>query len=186
MGNWGISLGDRVVRFVGVSAVLQVLWAPVIVFLWHELVAAGQVSDGVIPLWAWPIAVAYVALPFLFGTLVGIGTRRRARWSKIFTGPSPAPRAWDHLFSSQPDGWIRLRLKDGTWLGGTYSQAEGEELGSYAAGYPEPQDLYLGRIAEIDRETGAFLFDEAGQARMRSSGILIRWDEVQYLEFVDA
>jgi hypothetical protein len=34
--------------------------------------------------------------------------------------------------------------------------------------------------------SGAFLFDDAGQIRMASGGILIRWDEVLYLEFVDA
>ncbi|MGH2539374.1 MAG: DUF6338 family protein [Actinomycetota bacterium] len=186
VGNWGISLSDRLVRFVGVSAMLQVLWAPAMVFLWRDLVISGKAGRGVIPLWTWPFAIAYVALPFLLGSMVGRGTRRRARWSRVFTGPAPAPRAWDHLFASQPDGWIRLRLRDGTWLGGAYSQPEGDELGSYAAGYPDAQDLYLGRLAEVDPYSGVFLFDESGQIRMRSSGILIRWDEVQYLEFVDA
>jgi hypothetical protein len=61
------------------------------------------------------------------------------------------------LFASRPDGWIRLRLKEGTWLGGAFSPPE-----------------------------GGFLFDDAGQIRMASGGILIRWDEVLYLEFVDA
>jgi hypothetical protein len=154
VGNWGISLSDRLVRFVGVSTILQVLWAPVTVYLWRDLVVSGDAAEGLIPLWVWPIAIAYVALPVMLGTAVGRGTRRRARWSRVFTGPSPAPRAWDHLFASRPDGWIRLRLKEGTWLGGALS--------------------------------GAFLFDDAGQIRMASGGILIRWDEVLYLEFVDA
>jgi hypothetical protein len=121
VGNWGISLSDRLVRFVGVSTILQVLWAPVTVYLWRELVVSGDAAEGVIPLWAWPIAIAYVTLPVMLGTAVGRGTRRRARWSRVFTGPSPAPRAWDHLFASRPDGWIRLRLKEGTWLGGAFS-----------------------------------------------------------------
>lgn len=186
VGNWGISLSDRLARFVGVSAILQVLWAPATVFLWRELVLSGDAGRGAIPMWVWPIAIVYVALPVLLGTAVGRGTRRRARWSRVFTGPSPAPRAWDHLFASRPDGWIRLRLKEGTWLGGAFSPPEGGELGSYAAGYPDPQDLYLGRLAEVDPQSGAFLFDDAGQIRMASGGILIRWDEVLYLEFVDA
>ena len=186
VGNWGISLTDRLVRFVGVSAIIQVVWAPVMASVWRELFVSGDVARGELPLWAWPVAIVYVALPLILGTWVGRGTRHRARWSRMFTGPSPAPRAWDHLFASQPDGWIRLRLKEGTWLGGAYSQPEGDELGSYAAGYPDPQDLYLWRLAEVDPESGAFQFDETGQIRMTSGGILIRWDEVQYLEFIDA
>jgi hypothetical protein len=159
VGNWGISLSDRLVRFVGVSTILQVLWAPVAVYLWRELVVTGDAAEGVIPLWVWPIAIAYVTLPVMLGTAVGRGTRRRARWSRVFKG---------------------------TWLGGAFSPPEGGELGSYAAGYPDPQDLYLGRLAEVDPQSGAFLFDDAGQIRMASGGILIRWDEVLYLEFVDA
>jgi hypothetical protein len=127
-----------------------------------------------------------VIVPFVAGTVVGWGTRRRKPWAKVFTGPTPAPRAWDHLFSSEPDGWIRIRLRTGTWLGGAFSKAEGGELGSYAAGYPDLQDLYLAAAAEIDPDTGQFQFDEEGQVRMRESGILVQWDQVEYLEFNDA
>lgn len=186
VGNWGVSLSDRLLRFVGVSAILQVLWAPVSVWLWRGLVLSGEAARGDLPLWTWAVAVAYVGLPLVAGSIVGLGTQQRRGWAKMFTGPSPAPRAWDHFFSSRPDGWIRLRLKDGTWLGGAFTQPDGDEVGSYAAGYPDPQDLYLGRVAEVDPGSGTFVFDADGAVRMRGSGILIGWEQVAYLEFDDA
>jgi hypothetical protein len=186
VGNWGVSLSDRFLRFVGVSAVFQVLWAPISSALWRDFGAPGAAARGELPLWLWAVALAYVGIPLCAGSLIGAGTRQRKSWARLFTGPSPAPRAWDHFFASRPDGWVRIRLKDDTWLGGAYMQPDGEEIGSYAAGYPDPQDLYLGRVAEVDPESGEFLFDDHGNVRMTGSGILIQWDQVKYLEFDDA
>ena len=63
---------------------------------------------------------------------------------------------------------------------------KGDGWRSYAAGYPEKQDLFLVEAAEVDPETGEFEFDESGEPALRGSGILIRWEEVEYLEFIDA
>jgi hypothetical protein len=57
---------------------------------------------------------------------------------------------------------------------------------SYAAGYPEDQDLYLVEAIEVDPESGDFLLDEQGEPTLRGSGILVRWDEVEYLDFIEA
>jgi uncharacterized protein DUF6338 len=67
----------------------------------------------------------------------------------------------------------------GSWIGGAFAQ------GSYAAVYPEPSDLYLERAAEVDPSSGAFVFDEDDCVVLRDSSILIRWEEVEYLEFID-
>jgi hypothetical protein len=53
---------------------------------------------------------------------------------------------------------------------------------SYVAGYPE-QNLYLAEQAEVDPETGDFLADEQGNVKLLDRGLLIRWDEVEYLVF---
>jgi hypothetical protein len=185
-GAWGISLSDRLLRFVGVSVGFQLLWAPALAWLYRDFVVTDKAAAGDLPLWLWLVAAAYVIVPFAAGTAVGWGTRKRKPWAKAFTGPAPAPRAWDHLFSSEPDGWIRIRLKTGTWLGGAFSKGDGSALGSYAAGYPDTQDLYLAAAAEIDPDSGRFQFDEDGQVRMRGSGILVQWDQVEYLEFNEA
>ena len=57
---------------------------------------------------------------------------------------------------------------------------------SYAAGYPEPQDIYLAASVAVDSVTGEFLIDHEGQVTIGSGGLLLRWDEVEYLEFIHA
>lgn len=56
---------------------------------------------------------------------------------------------------------------------------------SFAAGYPEAQDLFLSRRLTIDPENGAFLLNEAGNPVPPEveSGLLLRWDEIEYLDF---
>ncbi|TMK84440.1 MAG: hypothetical protein E6G40_05045 [Actinobacteria bacterium] len=184
VGAWGIGLSDRVLRFVGVSAILHSLFAPLTYRLWFDFVRSGRVDSGHLPLWLWLAPLTYVAIPMALGSLVGVGTLRGDRWARLLTGSDPAPRAWDYLFKPPPDGWIRLKLKSGTWLAGAYAQEDGWK--SYASGYPEPQDLFLVEAVEVDPDTGEFLFDDEGDPKLRGSGILIKWDEVEYLEFIDA
>jgi hypothetical protein len=185
VGAWGIGLSDRILRFVGFSVVFHALFAPIGYRLWIDFVRSGRFRSGDVPLLLWLVPLAYVAIPVLAGTAVASGTIRDRPWARFFTGPAPAPRAWDELFTTHPDGWIRLRLKSGTWLGGGYVVRE-DGVRSYAAGYPEPQDLYLAEAAEVDPQTGDFIVDEFDDPVLRGSGILIRWEEVEYLEFIDA
>ncbi len=181
-GAWGIRLADRLFRFVGFSAVMHPLLAPLTYWLWVRFVRSGALGSREAPLGLWLVPLAYVGAPTLLGTWVGLGTRARKRWTRVFTGPNPAPRAWDNLFGTRPDGWIRLRLKSGVWLGGAFAtMPDGSR--SYAAGYPEEQDLYLVEAVEVDPQTGAFVLDEEGNPVPRGSAILIRWDEVEYLDF---
>ena len=55
--------------------------------------------------------------------------------------------------------------------------------GSYAGGHPEPGDLFIVRAADIDQQTGEFQRDDDGNAVLRASGLLVRWEEVEYLDF---
>ena len=185
VGNWGIGLSDRLLRFLGTSAVFHAVVAPLTYWLWTTYVRSGQVSRGhLLPPWLWLIVFAYVAFPFLLGTRVGLATSHGRQWVRAFTGPDPAPRAWDHFFASHPDGWMRLRLKSGTWIGGAYAPSD-EGLASYAAGYPESQDLFLAETVEVDPDSGEFILDN-GQPVRRGTSLLIGWDEVEFLEFGDA
>jgi hypothetical protein len=53
----------------------------------------------------------------------------------------------------------------------------------YAAGYPEqPQDIFLEEGYRVGAD-GTFERDDADNFVATGSGILIRWDEVQFLEF---
>lgn len=68
-------------------------------------------------------------------------------------------------------------MKSGRWLGGEYGD------GSHVAGYPEPADIYLARELQVDQETGDFVLDENNKvARLGNFGLLVRWNEVEYLE----
>jgi hypothetical protein len=183
-GAWGVRLVDRLLRFVGVSAILHALAAPLTYRLWLDLFVEGEFEKGSASWAAWLAVLTYVAIPIALGSAVGIGTRARSGWTRLFTGPNPAPRAWDHLFGTHPDGWIRVRLKSGIWLGGAYATLE-DGSRSYAAGYPEEQDLYLVEAVEVDPETGEFMLED-GELVSRGSAILVRWNEVEYLDFIDA
>jgi hypothetical protein len=182
-GRWGVGLSDRLLRFIGGSALFHAAFAPVTYWLWTDQwprIRAGQP----VSLWLWGVVTAYVVIPLAVGTAIGWGTRKRKTWAHWFTGPDPAPRAWDYLFQHEADGWIRLRLKSGVWLGGAYATANGRK--SYTAGYPESQDIFLAAAVPLDPDTGEFLLDETGNVELLPGGLLLRWDEVEYLEFIDA
>jgi hypothetical protein len=157
-GAWGARLIDRVLRFIEVSAILHALFAPLTYWLWITFIRSGRLSTGDLPLWLWVVPVLYVGIPILGGSLVGVGTRRRALWTTLFTRPAPAPRAWDYLFGARPDGWVLLRMRAGCgW--------EVPTRGSTPTGsptYPEDQDLYLVESAEVD-SSGEFVYGDDGR-----------------------
>ncbi|SFA62471.1 hypothetical protein SAMN05444374_1233 [Rhodococcoides kroppenstedtii] len=183
-GRWGANLTDRLFRFLGASALFHAVLAPATYWFWAEqwphVVAGDRLS-----FWLWPAVLAYVVVPLLGGTIVGYGTRDRTWWATIATGPDPAPRAWDHLFHGKRDGWVRLKLKSGTWIGGAYATSDEDNLMSYTAGYPEDQDLFLSTTIDVDPDSGEFILDDDGRARVAPrSGLLVRWEEVEYLQFI--
>ena len=51
---------------------------------------------------------------------------------------------------------------------------------------PEPQDLYLAAILSLDPDTGEILADDVGSPQVLDSGLLLRWEEIEYLEFTEA
>jgi hypothetical protein len=182
-GRWGIGLSDRIFRFVGASAIIHAVLAPMSYWLWTRRWPSISAGDSN-PLWLWLVAVVYVAVPLGIGTLVGLATRSRSDWTRWITGPDPAPRAWDYLFQGERDGWVRIKLKTGPWIGGAY--ATYGDMKSYSAGYPEQQDVFLARSADLDPATGEFQFEPDGTVRLGAGGLLVRWEEIEYLEYIDA
>lgn len=185
VGKWGVTLSDRLLRFVGGSAVFHAVLAPVSYWLWSRFVLTGRLGEGKpLPLLLWLVPLLYVGMPLGVGSLAAWGHQRGTSWSRVLTGSDPAPRAWDYLFQGHPDGWVRCRLKSGIWVGGAFASASGRA--SYVAGYPEPADIYLAQAANVDPDTGEFMLDSTGGPALRESGLLLRWEEVEYLEFIDA
>jgi hypothetical protein len=117
-GRWGANVSDRVWRFAGVSTVFLALFMPLFLLAYRELVAAGVLRNGqAVSFWWWPVALAYVGLPWTVGRIAGAALRKRRPWVSALTGPAPSPRAWDHLFTTpRLNGWMLLKLNDGGWL----------------------------------------------------------------------
>ena len=183
-GRWGTTAADRLQRFLGASAVFLVLLLPALYGVYRAIIRPGDIVNGsALSWWWWVAAIAFVAVPTIAGRLIGTATRKRSSWVRVITGPAPAPRGWDHLFArADADGWLILRLKSGVWMGGLWGTSESSGLTSYAAGYPEQQDLFISDLAEMDG--GAFLVDESGVPVLTGVSVLVRWDEVEYAKYI--
>jgi uncharacterized protein DUF6338 len=121
VGSWGITRSDRLLRFIGGSIAFHVIAAPLTYFLYSKYWVSSVIRRGdPLPWWLWGLIVCYVLVPFLVGDLIGRDARRGGRINKSLAGPNPAPTAWDHFFSSNPRGWVRIRLMSGRWVGGLF------------------------------------------------------------------
>jgi hypothetical protein len=199
VGRWGVNLTDRILRFVAVSAIFQVLFAAPLYFLrrefWHHEIAGraghfeNRIADGdALPFWLFLVPILYLGIPILAGIVVARIARGTSEASnvaaRVLVGRDPEPRAWDHLFWQRPTGVVRMRLKndDGhPWVGGFYGKH------SYASGYPEAsQDLWLER-SYVMNDDGTFVAKETENREREyvetGAGLLIRWEEIDLLEF---
>jgi hypothetical protein len=187
IGRWGIGLTDRLLRFVGVSALFLALTTYPAHYVWRNYLHAPSDSDHArnlvldgadLPPWLYFVPVGYVSVPIALGSLAAVAVRRKWWIARPLVGADPAPRAWDFLFAEHPHGVVRVRLKDEEgWIGGLFRDE------SYAAGYPEePQDLYLEETYKM-LKSGEFAADGNGNFIPLGSGILVRWEDVLHLEF---
>lgn len=184
-GAFGVSLADRVIRFIAASAVFQAFFSGPVWWAYREWVRTGRLTEGDVPIGAvQATALVYVLVPTLVGSLVGHGANRRWRWVTWLIGKAPEPRAWDFLWRRNDRGIVRVRLKSGNWLAGMYGAAS-SGMSSYASGHGEDGDLFLAEALTVDPDTGAFDLDEDDRpVRLEGSpGLLLRWEEVEYLEF---
>jgi hypothetical protein len=177
-GRWVIGLSDRLLRFFGISAMFHALAAPATYRIWHDYLRSGALKEGeLFPPWLWGVLLLYVIVPLAVGSALAVAVSKGYAWTRAAVGSDPAPTAWDFVFSDDRSAWIRLKLKSGSWVGGAYAD------GSYSGGYPEPADLYLSVTAEVDSDTGEFARGPDGNAILKDYGLLVRWEEVEFLEF---
>ncbi|MDT2009496.1 hypothetical protein FXW78_46980 [Rhodococcus opacus] len=139
-----------------------------------------------LPWWVWAIAAGYLVVPLALGALTGMAAHKRWWWARPITGPEPEPRGWDLLFKTPAlGGYVKLRLKEpGTgnpWIMGLWAKPDPGATsllpGSYTAGYPYEQDLYLIDTCQIT-PNGTPVVDASGNAVRRGSALLVRWSEV--------
>lgn len=160
---FGVTLADRTLRFIAISLVFNLLFAWPAFVLYQEVFSVGHFGYGNFAV-VWIGALSLCALPAAIGgTLGGLYSTRTERigWSRlrkhlnkdaeerllrVVLGRTPAPRAWDDLFSDRPTTFIRVRTVDGFWLAGSFAD------NSYAGGFPNETDLFLEEAWEIDSE----------------------------------
>ena len=110
--------------------------------------------------WAW--SAVLVGVPAAVGTLLGglhatrtsrAGWRLVRRWLPppwearllaVAFGPRPAPRAWDHLFSTEPRCLMRVTTVEGENLYGYFTDD------ASAAVFPQEPDLLLEGVWPVD------------------------------------
>jgi hypothetical protein len=187
-GAWGIKATDRILRFLGFSVFFQVLISPLTYYLWARYIHSGHIGRGEpLPYWLYQLAILYVLLPFLFGSLAGYAVVNDRPWAvSLFGYLARAPRAWDALFARAPVGYMRilLNIDPPVWIAGAYiTSATGRQSASSI--YPEDEDLYLAVRIECDPATGAFQSGPDGAPIRQNSGILIRREDVLYFEFIE-
>ncbi|GHH88246.1 hypothetical protein GCM10018793_67240 [Streptomyces sulfonofaciens] len=166
------NLGERVLRAVTASIVLDSVYAVVLGPLLVRVVRGGgqQHWDGAVrqPRLAGLLALLLlVAVPAAAAGCVSLWQHRRlpARYRA-------APSAWDHMFRHRGSCFVRVRLKDGTWVGGWYGS------GSYATSYPEPAELFLESAWRMNPD-GSF----AGRIE-RTAGLHVRAADADIFELV--
>lgn len=169
VGSFGVTLADRSLRFFGSSVVFHAVLA------WPEygvyrMFIEGP-PDGPTRAFAalWGATITLLVIPFVIGSLLGGLYRTRStrdQWSwvrrwiasereqallRFALGHDPAPRAWDHLFSTRKSTYVRVLTTDGDWIGGGFADA------SYAGGFPNDADLLLEETYSLDPETADLL-----------------------------
>lgn len=176
-GDYGATFADRTFRFIAVSAVFHVVVGWPEYWLYRLTLADGdKILAGEFAL-LWGALILALALPATAGFYLGrlYDTRReRTGWQRrllrLALGPEVAPRAWDDLFSDQPDTYLRVRTIDGTWVAGLFASR------SYAAGFPDEPDLLLEEAYDVDPDTGQ-LGDPLGYPLYVAAG-QIAWMEI--------
>lgn len=179
-GRFGIGLKDRALRFMGLSAILLSMAAGPLYWVYANHWDAFA-SRKPLPMWFWSLPILYFFVPLVMGSLSGYAWKKNWPGARFIIGRNRVPRAWDHLFHDRPAGGIRCKLKSGTWIAGIYAETNTDR--PFASEYPEQQDLYLPATLGIDPHTGQILTNGSNEPLVLDPGVLVRWDEIEFLEF---
>jgi hypothetical protein len=166
-------LAERILRALTASIVLDTLYLVVIgPWLVHMIKPAGLPWFAAAA--AQPRQAAAVSLALFFAipavAALAVGMIERFRHPSRF---DPVPTAWDGAFRERSTGFVRARLRSGTWVGGWYGRR------SRASAYPNPPDLYL--------ESGYVMLNDGtfGPRMQATGGLYVNMADVEILEFVE-
>jgi hypothetical protein len=163
-----ITWSERVLRATLASLVFDTLY----------VIVAGPTLVGLLKRWdhallhsSREVAVVFAVLVILFpaGVALALARWRNRSWAGKY---SDTPTAWDHMFRTESNVYVRARLKDGQWAGGWFG------VRSFTSTFPEPESLYLERAYEMSND-GTFVAPVPGSAGLH----LLRAD-VDFVELV--
>lgn len=170
-GRSTLPVQERLFRTISWSVVVHLLAAPYLLSrsneLFHDLIRPS------VELLVTGAGVLFVAPVFLALALVWL--RRRAPFRRIvraLTHISPSPAAWDFVFSTLGPTFVRVRLRDGGFVGGLFARH------SFASAFPQPQSLFIERAWRLSRK-GEFVQPVPG-----NRGILLHADMIDVVEFL--
>lgn len=167
------NLGERIARALAASVVLDALYliafGPYLMDLLRRIERDGWSHLGDRPrLAGLAVLGLFVAAPAAVAAAVTHWQRRRAGTVHYHRTPT----AWDRVFQARGSCFVRLRLRDGAWVGGWYGTR------SYATSYPHPAELYL-ESAWLMRPDGSF------DRRIESTGgLYVRATDTDVLEIL--
>jgi hypothetical protein len=169
------NLAERTLRAITASILLDGLYAIVAGPQLVRLARGGGRPGGwngfaqhprLTGLW---VLLLFVAVPAAVAFGVSWWERRKSPAAFRAT-----PTAWDHMFRDRGSCFVRVRLKDGTWVGGWYGTR------SFATSYPEARELFLQSAWRMNPD-GGFL-----QRVTDTSGLHIRVTDGDVVELVDS
>ncbi len=112
--------------------------------------------------------------PIFLGLLLGINIQKdlvRRLLNRFGLYPVHAiPTAWDWKFSSMPEQWVLVTLKDGTRFAGFYGAQ------SFTSSSPDERDMYIQWVYDINEDGTLSLPDN-------ERGVLISAGEIRTIEF---
>lgn len=177
---YGANLADRVLRFVALSVLFHLALGWIEYWLFRSAFAGEQFGGGQFAI-AWVAVAILVVVPAALGTVIGglyasrsdregwawirqhLTVRTENRVLQFILGRTPAPRAWDNMFSERQNLYLRVETTDGNAVAGLFADK------SYAGGFPHDTDLYLEESwsmtedGSLDKPLGYPVYLPAGQ-----------------------
>lgn len=178
-----LAIDSRIAQALVVSVILDALylalgwrWLSTLVeFENDSIVIVRPVALGL------TVLLACGAIPALVAWLLNMPYRPRLRrddetglllkWRRTIRS-SDIPTAWDVAASVPDHRLVRVRRRDGTWIGGFYAE------GSYVSTYPQPRDIYISVQREMSSD------GEFGNVVADTDGVWLRINDDDIVEFV--
>jgi hypothetical protein len=157
-------------RFLTFSCVNYVVWIFIYLLPWDKSFLTNPAFLAVIFL-----LIIFIS-PFFLGLIFGVTSQQqlveRGLENLGFRMLSGFPTAWDYKFGRINEPlWVLVTLKDGSEVVGRFGK------NSFASSESSERDLYIESVYQV-------LEDNPWQPVTATSGILIKAEEIRYIEFL--